>query len=414
MTTHGFVVVLIGHVEVDGHTEYIFHIGNAGGGTWRVQRRFSDLLAAHRMLGNKLLGLPAFPSKSVPGLGAILGQDFIRERKVALQRYFQAALATDAVAHSADFQRTMMGVRRPDAIVKLRVHRWLPPSERLSGHYGTTSVELDAVAEECGRSGHRLVENLVATVPQLTTIRAGGIAPLGSPLQVHGLPCGEDVSIEVRAQNRVGSSEPVTIQLRVPGERQVCVVAGMRVRAIWAGDSGSYDAAVQRVCPDGTVVVNWLRPAPLSNETLICVCETGGDDTAHRIVSREHIVPLAEASDFADHVSSPLSPERSGAREGSSPSSCELEGTIGEEETPIFRLSLRLCEEVVPLEWQRAEELPSRVDTLLQAHRLNALLREPLLRRAAHMASLGQRAGTVDMSELALEPGCTIFADYQI
>jgi len=116
------------------------------------------------------------------------------------------------------------------------------------------------------------------------------------------------VNVEVRARNAVGASEPVVVRLLVPGKRRARIAPGMRVRAVWAGDGRSYDATVHRLNGDGSVVVNWLRPAPLSGEVLVCVCDAGGDDTAHRTLPREHVVALGQAlADQAD--STPCEPE---------------------------------------------------------------------------------------------------------
>ena len=43
------------------------------------------------------------------------------------------------------------------------------------------------------------------------------------------------VQCQVIALNGVGKSEPFELQLIAPGERQVVLEPGMRVRAVWAG-----------------------------------------------------------------------------------------------------------------------------------------------------------------------------------
>lgn len=406
MTANSFVVVLIDHTEVNGHTEYIFHVGHANGSSWRVQRRFSDLLAAHRKLAKKLVWMPQFPAKSLPGLGVILGQDLLRERKAALQKYFQDVLASEVV-QSADFQRLMLGVQRPEAIVALRPQHWLPGTQAQV----TATVVLHVAAADAGQGGQRLVEQFVACVLPRTRGAAGGRAPLGEPLLVRGLPCGEEVAIEVRAQNGVGFSQPVMIRLLAPGRRWAPLAPGMHVRAIWAGDGNSYDATVQRVLSDGTVVVNWLRPSPLSEEPLTCVIESGGDDTTHRYVSRDRVeTVLAEeegsSSAEGEQAEAPSLLTEAPIAEGQKTLPCCKETTmlqeteVGEEEPAIFRLTVHLAEGVALLEWRQSEEVPSRVDALLEAHKLKAVLRLPLLQCAAEMEVVGKRAGTVDVVDL--------------
>lgn len=64
---------------------------------------------------------------------------------------------------------------------------------------------------------------------------------------------------------------------------------GSRVQAIWAGDGGWYDAVIRRLDGEGWATVDWLRPAPLGDEPLRCVCEVGGDDTLYRRVNYEKL-----------------------------------------------------------------------------------------------------------------------------
>lgn len=182
----------------------------------------------------------------------------------------------------------------------------------------------------------------------------------------------------------------MTIRLRVPGRPQATVAPGMRVRAIWAGNGESYDATVQRTGADGTVIVNWLRPAPLSEEPFTCVCETGGDDTTHRAVPRDNVVMLGEAEALAPWC------EDWEAGEAGSASPCAL----GEDAAP-FKLIVHLGEEQVGLlEWLQGEGLPDRVSTFLVANRLKALFWNPLLQHAKGMVSRGQRADAVDIVDL--------------
>lgn len=73
---------------------------------------------------------------------------------------------------------------------------------------------------------------------------------------------------------------------------------GARCRARWL-DGKPYDAEVQRIMDDGTILLNWLRPQPTKeglNKPLVTVSERGGDDTLHRLVSPEHIQILRSGS----------------------------------------------------------------------------------------------------------------------
>lgn len=287
-----FIVLCTGHAEVGDHVEYIFHVSHMPtGGEWNVQWRFSDLFDAHNRLAESLDSLPSFPPKGLPGLGLFSGQEFIIQRARALQHYFEAALAREAVAGSPGFQ-LLLGMRPPEAARAVRVRRW----RRSSAHAASVELDVEAIC----RDRRRPVEELLATASLASGLPAPLAAATGRslpdrPLQLDGLPCGEEVTLRVRAQNGVGASEALAVRLRVPGRRRAPVLPGMRVRALWAGDGRVYDALAQHVGSDGTVVVNWLRPAPLSDEQLACVCEAGGDDTQHRYVDRADVVPVGVA-----------------------------------------------------------------------------------------------------------------------
>jgi len=79
-----------------------------------------------------------------------------------------------------------------------------------------------------------------------------------------------------------------------------------RCRAKWM-DGEHYDAEVQCVMDDGTILLNWLRPCPdLSRQQegseakqLVTVSDRGGDDTLHRIVARAdvHLVGRGSVAD---------------------------------------------------------------------------------------------------------------------
>eukprot|EP00927_Polykrikos_kofoidii_P085723 TRINITY_DN9398_c0_g1_i4.p1 TRINITY_DN9398_c0_g1~~TRINITY_DN9398_c0_g1_i4.p1 ORF type:complete len:186 (+),score=16.38 TRINITY_DN9398_c0_g1_i4:181-738(+) len=93
---------------------------------------------------------------------------------------------------------------------------------------------------------------------------------------------------------------------------------GARVRAIWAGDGRRYDAIVAEI-KNGLVEVNWLRPAPLSGEELVCVCEAGGDDTSHRQVQHQHVALAPEVQQFLDPIGSSFFVDRPVPAEGNMP-----------------------------------------------------------------------------------------------
>lgn len=79
-----------------------------------------------------------------------------------------------------------------------------------------------------------------------------------------------------------------------------------RCRAKWM-DGEHYDAEVQCVMDDGTILLNWLRPCPdlsrqqggSQSKQLVTVSERGGDDTLHRIVARAdvHLVGRGSITD---------------------------------------------------------------------------------------------------------------------
>lgn len=101
------------------------------------------------------------------------------------------------------------------------------------------------------------------------------------------------------------------------GHARICLdspAIGARCRAKWAGDGLLYDAEVQNVLADGTIVVNWLRPRPesiqgdtgdgspaafgstplspskrLPARPIITVSEHGGDDSCHRFLQQEDV-----------------------------------------------------------------------------------------------------------------------------
>eukprot|EP00746_Dinoflagellata_sp_MGD_P012131 gnl/MRDRNA2_/MRDRNA2_125708_c0_seq1.p1 gnl/MRDRNA2_/MRDRNA2_125708_c0~~gnl/MRDRNA2_/MRDRNA2_125708_c0_seq1.p1 ORF type:complete len:313 (-),score=52.94 gnl/MRDRNA2_/MRDRNA2_125708_c0_seq1:72-1010(-) len=297
-----FSVLCTGHEMVEGHVEYVFHVTHTSGCTWKVQRRFSELLAANQGLSQEHKALPAFPPRGIPGKGFFLGQQLILQRVKGLQQYFQEVVARKDLSSTPAVQ-VLLGVQPPETVERVRVQRWKELPETQEG--GTTWVELE-VALPVLAPGFSGPAERIEVVVQPLGIEATNQIPTPEvsssraafPLKLDGLPCGEEVALEVRAANCVGTSDAVVVRLRVPGKRAKPLDIGMRVRAVWAGDGGRYDAVVHSVLDGGSlVVVNWLRPAPLSQEVMHCVCEAGGnggDDTTHRTVARSQVELVEE------------------------------------------------------------------------------------------------------------------------
>mmetsp|Transcript_46474 Transcript_46474/g.92286 ORF Transcript_46474/g.92286 Transcript_46474/m.92286 type:complete len:224 (+) Transcript_46474:2-673(+) len=217
-----------------------------------------------------------------------MGPQRARRRAAALQSYLTTAMDREEVANHPGFL-AILGMRPPDSVTHVRILRWLPLGECLPG---TASVELEVVPPVPSKMFGPADE--IRT--EISALKGTAIPPsntaLGESIRIEGLPCGERLSLEVRAANSAGASEAVSVRLAVPGKRTRIIGPGVRVRAMWAGDGDTYDATVKKVMEDGSVFVNWLRPAPLSSEDLHCVCDVGGDDTMHRLVSRAMVVPL--------------------------------------------------------------------------------------------------------------------------
>lgn len=124
----------------------------------------------------------------------------------------------------------------------------------------------------------------------------GGPAAAGSIAALH-----EQLDSAMQDARRLCSRVEVVVggngQLRSPCSKPMPAV-GQRCRAKWI-DGKSYDAAVQKVPGDGTVVVNWLRPRPTGpsdssppGRKFVTVSEAGGDDSLHRIVGQEDVEVL--------------------------------------------------------------------------------------------------------------------------
>jgi len=400
-------VFCTGFEDVSGHVEYVFQVLHSSGCNWKTQRRYSDLLLAHQALDCQFDGLPDFPPKSLPGIGALLGQEFSAQRASALQRYYEAVLARQSVCYARDLQRAL-GVQRPSAVSSVRVSRWLlasPEEEGVegiekssnAGPPGTAMVEFDV------KIGHSVacapVDELVAVVKiyagRTTTVR---ILYPQSALSISGLPCGELIDVEVHACNGIGESDPFLMCLQVPGRQRKPLYPGTRVQAVYAGDGKRYDASVKSITADGSVLVNWLRPAPLSAEILTCVCEHGGEDTDHRVVPRARVWPLAE--DIGLTCLPILGYDADSDQSTAADSNCE-----SAEETPKsneFHLSVRLNDnEVAELTWPLDEPPDLQIAEFMTKHRLQPeLVRKGLMSHAELMIDAGCGKNMIDILDL--------------
>eukprot|EP00747_Dinoflagellata_sp_TGD_P167187 gnl/TRDRNA2_/TRDRNA2_191167_c0_seq1.p1 gnl/TRDRNA2_/TRDRNA2_191167_c0~~gnl/TRDRNA2_/TRDRNA2_191167_c0_seq1.p1 ORF type:complete len:386 (+),score=56.54 gnl/TRDRNA2_/TRDRNA2_191167_c0_seq1:118-1275(+) len=322
-------VMCTGLEYIEGHWEYIFHVSHTCGCGWTVQRRYSELLEWHKQLSNMLDNLPPFPPKrSMSQIFTSSMQEVASTRVPLLQRYLEVVAASPGAAKVPAILE-MLGAGPPDAVATVRPARW-----RIHGAAGAT-CELEVrpgwhQKESCCRpvEGFEVEAQLL---PSPGSGAAGGgrarrtIVRLGEPVCITGLPCGVEVEFGVRAKNALGSSSVVSIRVFVPWGNEGSgggassgttnlqdpvasedmrgdeahdadnasfvpfkgperFVPGNRVVAVWAGDGQWYDGVVRHVRTKGWVTVDWLRPAPLSEEVLRCVCDAGGDDTAHREV----------------------------------------------------------------------------------------------------------------------------------
>jgi len=368
-----FSVFCTGFDDSGSHVEYNFHIvHSASGCAWDIRRRYSELLQVHEQLAGALHreedALPEFPAKGLPGAAFFLGTELLLSRVSAFQQYFDLITRRGRVAGSPELQKAL-GVQPPKAVSAVRVRRWLPAGE---SQPGTAAVELDAdvdgflpLAEGSSPLAGRVecnapVERLLARVKSASSTVGTHCAPPGDPIIVRNLPCGEELVVDVHAANGVGESEPVSIRLLAPGARAPTLLAGMRVKAPWAGNGRLYDAVVKTANfrGSGYVLVNWLRPAPLSGEKLTCVCDDGEDDTAHRTVPRYLVHP--DSSDWYDDIATEAGM-----------SSFSSDGQ--------FRLDVRLGDEQVEqLVWQSPQDLAQQVQAFVATHRLKPLLEVPL------------------------------------
>lgn len=261
---------------------------SANGASWETRWSFSELVAADAQLRNSIPKLPPFPFRGLPSFKLLMGPRRAQRSDAALQSYLTTALDIKEIADHPGFQ-AILGMKQPDSVTRVRILHWLPLSESLPG---TATVELEVIPPVADKM-FGPAEEIRAEIPVLKGAAfPPSSAALGETVRIEGLPCGEELSLEVCAANSAGASEAVSVRLAVPGKRTRILGPGVRVRAMWAGDGDMYDATIKKVTEDGSVFVNWLRPAPLSNEDLRCVCDAGGDDTAYRLVSRAMVMPL--------------------------------------------------------------------------------------------------------------------------
>lgn len=317
-------VLCTGLDNVQGFYEYVFLVSHPCGCSWKVKRRYSDLLKLHEQLSAMVETLPAFPPKW-NSFGQHLtssSQDVATQRVVALQRYLRL-LARDRATARLPAVLATLGVEAPETVRSVRVLCWNHEDDE-------TSVEMDVQPSSQGENSSRPVESyeVDARNPFGDELRKT-VANIDQPVCVSGLIAGEEVEISVRARNAVGTSPPIAIRLMVPAPLAISpadsmpsssdnhhaqpsrclppgepppgencdlgflelsqVQVGSRVLAVWAGDRTWYDAVVRHVHREGWVTVDWLRPAPLSCEDLRCVCDAGGDDTAHRRVISQKV-----------------------------------------------------------------------------------------------------------------------------
>mmetsp|Transcript_27499 Transcript_27499/g.64093 ORF Transcript_27499/g.64093 Transcript_27499/m.64093 type:complete len:307 (+) Transcript_27499:38-958(+) len=296
-----FSVFCTGFDDANGYVKYAFHVVHIQSGcAWKVHRRYSEILAMHEQISGSCRSLPNFPPKAISNLSWMWGEDVPVQRVAAFQKYFTELLARQETAQLPSLQ-CLLGVEVPSPPTSVEVQRWSahPPTA------GTVDVELRVVTDafsprEPGSSPFAgTIENCKPV--EWFVVRKQGAAPSSQPLAygqperdepllVRALPTGEDLVLEVMATNDVGASEPLLFRLSSPGIRAVAVEPGMRVKAMWAGDNAVYDAVVKALPGDSPdcVLLDWLRPAPLSGEQLTCVCEVG-DDTTHRMVPRSQV-----------------------------------------------------------------------------------------------------------------------------
>eukprot|EP00929_Paragymnodinium_shiwhaense_P007544 TRINITY_DN111465_c0_g1_i1.p1 TRINITY_DN111465_c0_g1~~TRINITY_DN111465_c0_g1_i1.p1 ORF type:complete len:526 (-),score=85.56 TRINITY_DN111465_c0_g1_i1:45-1391(-) len=260
-----------------------------GGCSWKIRRRFSEMATAHRGWQERYAGLPEFPDAGLPGLRFILGQELAVRRSLSLQEYFHAVCGKEKLVRSKEFQR-FLGAARPAPV--LAVQPLACSSE--SGRPGKT-LQLEAQLPEQGEGIWTPIDVLVVTATAGGALVEGKF-PAGEQIRLDGLPPGEDAVLEVWAANGIDESDALVVCCRVEGKRVGALAPGIRIRAVWAGDGKWYDGVVSSLPDSESIVVDWLRPAPLSGEKLACVSETGGDDTAHRQVPRS-MVSLVQEDD---------------------------------------------------------------------------------------------------------------------
>jgi len=290
-------ILCTGVAAEEFHYEYIFHVSHPSGCGWTVQKRYSELLELHRKLSARLQDSPPFPPKrTITERLTITDWDAALRRVSALQHYFNLLMLQHDILQFPDVL-VAMGGEAPDSVASVRA----VPLDSKSGS-ATATVELQVQPAQQLEGNCRPVEGYVIEVHPLSSLQDwedGQVKltkRLHEILQVGGLPYNTEFDLMVRAFNSIGYSPPVTVRVSIPqistpedhsacGAAAIdlqCLTRGSRVSAIWAGDGKYYDALVRYTDPQGWVVVDWLRPAPLQRVKFKCVCETGGDDTTHR------------------------------------------------------------------------------------------------------------------------------------
>jgi len=127
------------------------------------------------------------------------------------------------------------------------------------------------------------------TILSLTNNDALGMMPLGAEETFH-----EKIEIASRSLSRVCLQVEDSLNCRGHLFPNLELQVGLHCRAKWM-DGNFYDATIQHVLGDGSIVVNWLRPRATTatdspvRRPLATVSEVGGDDTLHRVIRMSDI-----------------------------------------------------------------------------------------------------------------------------
>lgn len=203
---------------VAGHYEYTFLVSHRGGCSWKVQRRYRDLLALHDSLfAHGVKTLPPFPPKhTISQRFQTSERDVATKRIVELQRYLQVLLTCRETAALPLVQK-MLGVKIPEAPSGARVASW----EHIPGFSNFADVELEVRSAAqvdgncCPVEIHQVEVNVLPCLSGLTTCEVDGktfTASIGAPVRVTGLPCGMEVEFALCSRNAVGKSRTISIR----------------------------------------------------------------------------------------------------------------------------------------------------------------------------------------------------------